>query len=68
MIFYGSKHEKTKHCFLAIFTTIFLSNCISNNFAIKANEPVAILSVRGTLNVPWLEERDDDYKDLDEIQ
>ena len=57
--------KKLNIVFLAIFTTIFLSSCISNNFAIKANEPVAILSVRGTLNVPWLEERDDDYKDLD---
>lgn len=57
--------KKLNIVFLAIFTTIFLSSCISNNFAINANEPVAILSVRGTLNVPWLEERDDDYKDLD---
>ncbi|MDO5761003.1 MAG: hypothetical protein Q4Q06_08245 [Bacteroidota bacterium] len=61
----GVNMKKLNIVFLAIFTTIFLSNCISNNFAIKANEPVAILSVRGTLNVPWLEERDDDYKDLD---
>lgn len=55
-------------CFiLVVIVSLLLSSCISNSFSIETNNPVAILSVRGTLNVPWLEERDEDYQDLDGV-
>ena len=52
---------------LAFLSNLLFSGCISNNIRLTEGQPFAILSVRGNLNVPWLEERDEDYKDLDGV-
>lgn len=50
---------------LALSGALVFSGCISNDIRLSEGQPFAVLSVRGNMNVPWLEERDDDYKDLD---
>ena len=59
--------KKIKIFFTIILASTLFTSCVSNKIVLSDYTPMAVLSVRGNQSIPWKEERDEDYQDLDGV-